>query len=145
MSNTQQAPVEGTQHTTLSWQWLKDSLRSLLSLPPRVAYYLILRKQRLHFQQKAYLISHRPLDVCSLTTLFFSLKFFWTVQSENTSTLSPVVLALHVNVLVAGWLQGWLLWEDARSFPCAKWSQSQPIPVQDGLAAGQGWVHQRRW
>ena len=40
--------------------------------------------------------------------------------------LSPSVMALHGKVLVAGGLQGWLLWEAARSFPHVWSSQCQP-------------------
>ena len=45
-------------------------------------------------------------------------------------TISHIVLGLRGKVLVVGELQGWLLWDVARSFPCVWQSRCQPAPRQ---------------
>jgi len=52
-------------------------------------------------------------------------------------------MGLCDRVLVEGGLQGWLLWEAARSSPMS--DKASASRLWDGPAAGQGQASQRRW
>ena len=64
---------------------------------------------------------------------------YWTAWIWWPGTSDPQ----KYKVFVAGGLQGWLLWEAARSFPHVWQSQCQPAPRWTRHC--QGWAHQQWW